>query len=370
MSIRSNPNGTIGILTGGGDCSGLNAVIRAVCIAADMEYGFKVLGFKDGFEGLYENNYMELVYSDVNDILNLGGTILGTSNTGHFVLPLKQDVVDVCVKNYNQDQLSCIVIVGGDGTMSIGHELSKFGINIVGVPKTIDNDLRSTDQTFGFDSAVSIVTEALDRITTTAISHHRAMIVEVMGRNAGWIALASGIAGGAHVILIPEIKWTWENLFDYLRNRHSKGSAYTLIVVAEGCALPEKGQIGQETREDDNNKIRLGGIGNLICQKISKNLKIESRCTILGHIQRGGTPTSYDRILATKYGAKAAQLACEGIYGVMVSLKGTLIDTVPITGEMQTQKLVTVDDQLIWTARVLGISFCDGLTTNSIENRD
>jgi len=355
---------TIGILTGGGDCPGLNAVIRAACVTANQKYGYHVIGFKDGFEGLYLPDYKELSCSHVCDIIHIGGTILGTSNIGHFCLPLKQEVVDRCAENYKKLNLSCIICVGGDGTMSIAHSLhEKSGgiINIVGVPKTIDNDLRSTDQTFGFDSAVSIVTESLDRIHTTASSHHRAMVVEVMGRNAGWIALASGIAGGAHVILLPEIAWNWVNLFDYLKARHSQGSAYTLIVVAEGTPLPDsQSQVGQ-VLEDNNAKMRLGGIGNLISCKIHENLGIESRCTVLGHIQRGGTPTSFDRILATKYGAKAAQLACEGKFGLMVSLRGTEIVPVEISGQMQQQKLVTSDDQLLWTARILGVNFADGL---------
>jgi len=363
--MESNGNKkTIGILTGGGDCPGLNAVIRAACVTATQKYGYKVIGFKDGFEGFYLPDFQELSCSHVCDIIHIGGTILGTSNIGHFCLPLKQEVVDRCTENYKKLNLSCIICIGGDGTMSIAHSLhEKSGglINIVGVPKTIDNDLRSTDQTFGFDSAVSIVTESLDRIHTTASSHHRAMVVEVMGRNAGWIALASGVAGGAHVILIPEIAWNWVNLFDFLKSRHSQGSAYTLIVVAEGTPLPEsQSQVGQ-VLEDNNAKMRLGGIGNLISRKIHETLGIESRCTVLGHTQRGGTPTSFDRILATKYGAKAAQLACEGKFGLMVSLRGTEIVPVEISGHMQQQKLVNNEDQLFCTARILGVNFADGM---------
>jgi 6-phosphofructokinase 1 len=353
---------TIAILTGGGDCPGLNAVIRAWCLTAFQKYKAKCIGFKDGFEGLYEMKYRPLNLQDINDILNIGGTILGTTNIGHFRLPLDKDVVSRCVENYNKLNISCLVCCGGDGTMSIAYMLGLASggiIKYVGVPKTIDNDLRCTDQTFGFDSAVSIVTESLDRIHTTASSHHRVMVVEVMGRNAGWIALASAIAGGAHVVLIPEIPFKWSSVFDFLRARHSQGSSYTIIVVSEGVRIPEtETQIG-ETVNNSNSSIRLGGIGYIISQKITDETKIETRCTVLGYVQRGGTPTSYDRILATKYGAKAAELACEGHYGLMVSLKGTDIVTVQITGDMQEQKLVNFDNQLIWTARSLGISFGD-----------
>eukprot|EP01126_Amoeba_proteus_P067250 TRINITY_DN9891_c0_g1_i1.p1 TRINITY_DN9891_c0_g1~~TRINITY_DN9891_c0_g1_i1.p1 ORF type:complete len:344 (-),score=36.56 TRINITY_DN9891_c0_g1_i1:373-1404(-) len=333
----------IGILTGGGDCPGLNAVIRAVCLTAS-NYGFQTIGLEDGFEGLYAMKTFELNCSSVSGILHIGGTILGTSNIGNFNIPLNEEVRQKTVENYFKLGLSCVVCVGGDGTMTIAHELSKYGVKVVGVPKTIDNDLGNTDQTFGFDSAVHIVTEALDRLHTTAASHHRCLVVEVMGRNAGWIALHSGVAGRATVILLPEVEWTWESVCNAI---HAK---YSIVVVAEGAKLPKGTQVSCGDR--------LGGIGNIVACEITKRSGVQTRPIVLGHVQRGGSPTSFDRILATKYGTKAAQLACEGDYGKMASLKGTQIVSVPITAEMQIQRLVDVKtDQLVEAARLTGVSF-------------
>jgi len=337
----------IGILTGGDDCPGLNAVIRAACVQKiymvtpylDLRMEMKV----------FSPDYFEL---DVSGIIKVG-TILGATNFGHFSLPLDQAVIDTSISNYHKLGLECLICVGGEGSMAISYELSKF-INVIGVPKTIDNDLSSTDQSFGYDSAVSIATEAIDRIHTTASSHHRVMVVEVMGRNAGWLALASGVSSGAHVILIPEIKWNWKSLFSYIRQRHMLHRAYTIIVVAEGIKFEEKDI-------DDNETLKKYGfsVGIVIRNEIEEILNIEARCTVLGHIQRGGSPSSFDRILATKFGVKAAQLACEGKSGYMVSLRNTKIEAIELSSSLQIQKLVSPDDELVQTARLMGISFGD-----------
>jgi 6-phosphofructokinase 1 len=346
--------GKIGILTGGGDCPGLNAVIRAVC-RTSLSLGFEVEGLIDGFEGLYGPETIPLRESEVDHILSEGGTILGTSNIGHYGPNIADDVLKRTKEHYDKLGFKCLVCIGGDGTMTIAYKLSLVGINVVGVPKTIDNDLRSTDQTFGFDSAVSVVTEALDRLHTTAASHHRVMVVEVMGRNAGWIALHSGVAGGANVILLPEVKWSWEALMKGLLNKKkcAKKSGYNIVVVAEGSRIPEGGQVVITGS-------RLGGVADRVAAEITKQAGLETRVVVLGHVQRGGSPTSYDRILATKYGTFAAQLACSGESGKMVSLRGTEIVSVPITKEMEDQRLIDVKtDQLVLAARTVGVVFGD-----------
>jgi len=329
----------IGILTGGGDCPGLNAVIRAACTTC-RRFGFEVIGFKDGFEGLLTEKHVALCCNKVEGLHSIGGTILGTTNKGSYGFPLAEEIVKQSVETYTKLNLSCLICIGGDGTMSIAHELSKTGIiNVVGVPKTIDNDLMATDVTFGHNSAVSIVSEALDRLHTTACSHHRVIVVEVMGRNSGWIALNGGVAGGASIILIPEIEWEWEPIYSHLRNRATTLS-YSIIVVAEGASLPGGTQVGvdfDETKKETD-RIRLGGIGKIIADKIEKDTGLETRVTVLGHIQRGGSPTSYDRILATTYGSVAAKLACEGHYDQMASLRGTTVVSEPLTEKMKDQK--------------------------------
>jgi len=347
----------IGVLTGGGDCPGLNAVIRSVCLTAFAK-GYKVVGLYDGFEGLYEPSTVDLDLPAVNPILGQGGTILGTANVGHFGggKEIALDVIKRCKENFDRLGLACLVCIGGDGTMTIAYQLSLHGINVVGVPKTIDNDLRSTDQTFGFSTAVQVVTEALDRLHTTAASHHRVLVVEVMGRNAGWIALHSGVAGRANVILIPEVDWTWEKLMKPIKEKtkEPKMSCYSIVVVAEGAKIPEGG--GQLNISG----TRLGGIADLVSREITKQTGLESRVVVLGHVQRGGTPSAFDRILASQYGTFAAELACSGNYGKMSSLKGTVIVAVPITMEMQDQRLIDpVNEQLVQTARKCGICFGD-----------
>jgi len=360
--MMEQPRKRIGILTGGGDCPGLNAVIRAACSTAER-YGYQVVGLYDGFEALINGKHTILDSISVSNIYLQGGTILGTTNTGHFCFPIQESCVQQAVKTYKELGLSSIICIGGDGTMSIAYRLSLAGINVVGVPKTIDNDLKSTDQTFGFDSAVAVVTEALGRLHTTACSHHRAMVVEVMGRNSGWIALAAGLAGGAKIILIPEIPWKWETLIKCIKDRaNGDGPRYTLVCVSEGAKLPSGGQIGEEkaTASKETDKLRLGGIGKYIADKLAEQTGVETRVTVLGHIQRGGTPTSYDRILATKFGALAAKLAIDGDYGKMVALRGTRVEAVAITPSLEEQKKVDPsDDQMVLAARMVGTIFGD-----------
>lgn len=368
--VESHPpvpaKGRIGILTGGGDCPGLNAVIRAVCHTAHNLYSFETIGFHDGFEGLWTGEHTPLRSGDVCDLIGIGGTVLGTTNRGHFGYPLAPEVVERAKKTYTDLNLSCVVAIGGDGTMSICHRLAQTGMNFVGVPKTIDNDLASTDQTFGFDSAVSVCTDAIDRLHTTAAAHHRVMIVEVMGRNAGWIALHAGVAGGASVILLPECDWKWEIVTKKIKDAvQSHPSHYCVVVVSEGIKLPGIGQVNLADQEVARKlgvrpEARLGGVGNIVAERIVKETGFETRTTVLGHVQRGGSPTCYDRILATKYGSMAAKMACEGDYGKMASLKGTKIVCTPITGEVTTQKIVDIKtNQLVWAARTTGVIFGD-----------
>ncbi len=316
----------IGILTGGGDCPGLNAVIRAVARPAMNDYGITVVGIEDGFEGFIEGRMRELSRRDISGIIGLGGTILGTSNKGdpfHYPIEGKDgiEIIDAsarALKHYKGWGLDCIIACGGDGTMHISKKLGEMGMNIVGVPKTIDNDLGSTDQTFGFDTAVSIVTEALDRLHTTASAHHRVMIVEVMGRYAGWIALQGGLAGGADIILLPEIPFKWNTIYERVIERSTKGNRFSIVCVAEGAKALDEKIVVKETDIKRTDPIRFGGIGEHVAQQITKETGLETRVTVLGHLQRGGTPTSFDRILATRYGTKAVEIAIQGKFGHMV----------------------------------------------------
>ncbi|MFA5804008.1 MAG: ATP-dependent 6-phosphofructokinase [Melioribacteraceae bacterium] len=354
----------IGILTGGGDCPGLNAVIRGVTKPAH-DYGLKVYGILDGFEGLVEGRMLELYNKDVSGILATGGTILGSSNKGDpFHWPEEIDgkikIVDRskdALNNYRSWNLDALIVIGGDGTMHITHQLSKMGINVVGVPKTIDNDLEATDQTFGHDSAVYVVSEALDRLHTTASAHHRVMIIEVMGRYAGWIALNGGIAGGADIILIPEIPFDWNVIYDKVLHRNTIGKRFSLVCVAEG-AKPKKGRLiikGIDIKRTD--PIQLGGIGEYVAKMISKNTGLETRFTVLGHLQRGGSPTPFDRILSTKFGTNAIQLVIKRQFGRMVALKGSEITSVRIIDAISHQKLVKRKDQAVLAASAVGVSF-------------
>lgn len=356
----------IGILTGGGDCPGLNAVIRGVTKPAE-DYGLTVFGILDGFEGLVEGKAKELTNKDVSGILATGGTILGSSNKGDpFHWPVEKDgkieIVDKskdALENYINWGLDALIAIGGDGTMHISKKLAEMGMNIVGVPKTIDNDLEATDLTFGHDSAVFVVSEALDRLHTTAASHHRVLVAEVMGRYAGWIALNGGIAGGADIILIPEIPFSYEKVFAKIRERELKGKRFSLVCVAEG-AKPIGGQLvtrGTDIKRTD--PIQLGGIGKVVADKIEEQMNRETRVTVLGHLQRGGSPTPFDRILSTKFGAFAIDLVAQKKFGRMVALKGTEIKSVKIEDAISRQKLVKPDDQAVITARRVGISFGD-----------
>jgi 6-phosphofructokinase 1 len=354
----------IGVLTGGGDCPGLNAVIRGVTKPA-QDYGMSVLGILDGFEGLVEGRARELNNEDVSGILATGGTILGSSNKGDpFHWPIqKENRIEIAdkstsaLKNYKAWNLDALIAIGGDGTMHICNKLGDMGMNMIGVPKTIDNDLEATDVTFGHDSAVYVVAISLDRLHTTASSHHRVIVMEVMGRYAGWIALNGGLAGGADIILIPEIPFSWEKIYDKILKRELMGKKFSLVCVAEG-AKPRDGKMivkGKDIKRHD--PIQLGGIGELVAKKIEDNTGRETRVTVLGHLQRGGSPTPYDRILSTKFGFFAIELALQRKFGRMVALKGSEIKNVSIKDAISKQKLVKPDTQALIAAKAIGISF-------------
>lgn len=356
----------IGVLTGGGDCPGLNAVIRSVAKPAMKYFGARVYGILDGFEGLVDGRMRELSLLDVSGIVNLGGTILGTSNKGdpfHYPQEVNGSVtIADCsaevVRHYHEWKLNALIAIGGDGTMNIAHKLSTMGLNIIGVPKTIDNDLEATDITFGHDSALAVATEAIDRLQTTASSHHRVMVIEVMGRNAGWIALGAGIAGGADAILIPEIPFRWESLFQFVRQR-SIGARFSILCVAEGAHPIDGERVVKETDLKRTDPARLGGIGEMVARRIQDTMNIETRTTVLGHLQRGGSPTAFDRILATKFGVVALDAASRGEFGTMVSLRGREVITVSLEEAVRSQRLVPLNSQLIFAARAVGVSFGD-----------
>lgn len=354
----------IGVLTGGGDCPGLNAVIRGVTKPA-QDYGMSVLGIMDGFEGFVEGRAKELKDEDVSGILYRGGTILGSSNKGDpFHWPVEKDGkiiienrVKTVIKNYEAWELDALIAIGGDGTMHIAQELGQEGLNVIGVPKTIDNDLSATDQTFGHDSAVFVVSEALDRLHTTASSHHRVIVVEVMGRYAGWIALHGGIAGGADIILIPEFPYSWNKVYEQIHKRELMGKKFSLVCVAEGAkAIGEKMVLKEKDIKRTDPK-RLGGIAEVIAYNIEENTGKETRVTVLGHLQRGGSPTPYDRILSTKYGAYSIELASKRKFGRMAALKGSEIKHVSIDEAIANLKLVQEDTQAVRVAKSVGISF-------------
>lgn len=355
----------IGILTSGGDCPGLNAVIRGVTKTAILRYGMEVLAFYDGFEGLIRNRFTFLAYEDVSDILTRGGTILGTSNKAnpfeYYLIEngaeVAKDISNETMQIYYDLGLEGLITVGGDGTMTISNLLSEKGANIIGIPKTIDKDLVETDMTFGFDTARQIATEGIDRLHTTAQSHHRAMIVEVMGRNAGWLALEAGLAGGGDIILIPELPYQMDEIIRVVKKRASHGKRFSIIVVAEG-AKPEGGKpVVKKIVKDSPESIRLGGISHLIADEIEKMTDIECRVTILGHLQRGGTPTSFDRLLATRFAVKAVEMSVEGKYNRMVTLKGSEISSVPIKDVTGKQKLIPLDSLIIEAGLSVGTSF-------------
>jgi phosphofructokinase-like protein len=348
----------IGICTGGGDAPGLNAVIRAAVKSAILKYKWKVIGIPDGFDGLiWPEKSSELKLKDVSGILPRGGTILGTTNRGnpfHYCtvengVETFRDISGEVIANSRKLGIDAVISIGGDGSQTIAQDLFLKGMNIVGVPKTIDNDLSATEITFGFDTALHTATDAIDKIHTTAESHHRVMVIEVMGRDAGWIALEAGIAGGAHVILIPEIPCTLQKICEYVHAREGYGKHFTIVVVAEGIKLPP--ELKQLSRG--------GSVGNLIGDGIALTARREVRVSVLGHIQRGGSPSPFDRILATRFGVAAVDLIARGEFGKMVCLRNATIESVNIADAIGKLKTVDPQGELVRVARAVGISFGD-----------
>ncbi|HUI42672.1 MAG TPA: ATP-dependent 6-phosphofructokinase [Terriglobia bacterium] len=343
--MANESKGVIGILTGGGDCPGLNAVIRAAVRRA-QQLGYQVLGIKNGWAGLVDGIVEPMTLYSVSGILPRGGTVLGTSRTN----PLKtEDGKARVLDNLKRFGINYLIAIGGEDTLGVARNLVGDGVKVVGVPKTIDNDVEGTDQTFGFDTAVQIVTEAIDRLHTTAESHKRVMVVEVMGRHTGWIATVGGLAGGADCILIPEKPMTIEQICEILERRHSRGRLFSIVVVAEGFKLAGQ-EVTREQGTDQFGHVRLGGIGEVLAREIESRTGFETRVTVLGHVQRGGTPTAYDRVLGTRYGVKAVDLIEEGKFGELVCLRGTEITHMPL-GKAMT-KLKSVDPELIRTAEI------------------
>jgi len=357
----------IGVLTAGGDCPGLNAVIRAIAKTALLQHGLEVIGIEDGYLGLIQNRMRPLDNESVSNILTLGGTILGTNNkTEPRKYPVKvngaieyRDVTDRCLEHISHNHLDALVVIGGDGTMAITADFIRRGINCIGVPKTIDNDLYGTDVTFGFATAVSVATEALDRVHTTAASHHRAMVVEVMGRNAGWIALHSGIASGSDAILIPEIPFNINIISDYVVQRSKRGKRFSILCVSEGARPVDGDQVISRFDPSSPEPVRLGGIGNKVADDIEAATGIETRTITLGHIQRGGTPVAADRVLATEFGGKAIELLESGESGRLVVMKGRTVTHIPLEETAGKQRLVPTDHPLIKAARNVGTCFGD-----------
>ncbi len=332
----------IGVLTGGGDCPGLNAAIRAIVRKGIDVYGHAIVGFRDGWKGPLENDYEELTIESTRGILPRGGTILGTSRTN----PFKREDGPAQVKeNMAALHLDGLIVIGGEDTLGAAARLhGEHDVPVVGVPKTIDNDLAATDLTFGFDTALQVATEAIDRLHTTAESHHRVMVVEVMGRHAGWIALQSGLAGGADVILIPERPFDIDEVCNLLRRRHARGRAFSIVVAAEG-AVPREGTMEIATGEKDEfGHVRLGGIGQRLEREIEQRTGFETRATVLGHVQRGGTPTAFDRVLATRVGVAAIDAAHEGRWGMMPALRGTRIELVPLSEAVEELRTVSPEE--------------------------
>ena len=371
----------VAIITNGGDAPGLNAVIRAIVKTAETN-GIECYGYIEEYKGLLENNYIKLdTKTNASGLLHRGGTIIGTSNsTNVFNLKVEEngktvykDMSQKCIDNIKQAGFDCIFTLGGDGTQKSGRDFSLRGVNVIGVPKTIDNDVAHTDVTFGYNTAVSVATEALDRLHTTAESHHRIMVLEVMGRYAGWIALESAIAGGADATLIPEIPYDINEVAKKVKQRQKEGKNFSIIVVSEG-AKPKDGEIVVKKKLDDGkglDNIRLGGIGEKVASDLEELTGLVSRCTVLGYVQRGGTPTAYDRVLSTKYGVKAMQLAMEGKFNVLVTYKGGKLDCASLEEVVGNNKeigaasgntansnirKITMDDPLIKTAQSIGIN--------------
>jgi 6-phosphofructokinase 1 len=365
---------TIGILTGGGDCPGLNAVIRAAVKSA-VRLGYDCVGFLKGYEGLVDPvAYMPLDLANTANILLQGGTILGSTNKGRFSalvgegarVQIDPQLLAAAGETVRQLGISGLICIGGDGSLAIAQQLHEHGIPVVGVPKTIDNDLGCTAFTFGFDSAVACATDALDRLHTTAASHERIMVLEVMGRHAGWIALHAGIAGGGDVILIPEIPWTFDGICQKVLEREREGKRFTLIVVAEGARLPDGGLVhdGGGTASAERRQVKLGGIGEIVANEVAGRLKREVRALVLGHLQRGGTPTAFDRVLATQFGAHAVRLVHEGRFGQMVCYRPPDITSVAISQAISTPATIDPRHSAVQAARALGIGFGDGVDSS------
>ncbi len=359
----------LGIVTGGGDCPGMNAVIRAVAKAARLR-GWEAVGIHGGFEGLFVPHACEVLdYQDLSGLLTRGGSILGTANRGRFAAKvgmgetrqLPAELIEQTRRAVDRLGLAALVVIGGDGTMSIALQLDAAGIPVVGVPKTIDNDLAATLQTFGFDSAVAYATDAVDRLTTTAETHHRAIVLEVMGRHAGWIALYAGLAGGADVILIPEIPFRHEHIAAAIAARERTERFHTIVVVAEGARLAD-GEGPMALSKGTEGEDRLGGVGQAVATEIDARTGKETRLVVLGHLQRGGSPTHFDRVLCTLMGAKAVELVAEEAFGRLVSYTGSGIDSVPIAAAVDALRTVPVEGPLVRAARDMGVSFGDGVT--------
>ena len=365
MSAGSNsPISRIGILTGGGDAPGLNAVIRAAVKSA-ANSDCETIGLEDGFDGLIEaNRCRKLTPRDVTGILRIGGTILGTANRGNpFVKPVAtsdgpRPYADRCVEMFHKLGLDALIVIGGDGTLAIAHEFFNRGIPLVGVPKTIDNDIVETTNTFGFDTAVSFATEAVDRLHTTAEAHHRIMVAEVMGRYAGWIALYAGVAGGADVILIPEIPFDLEKVAERIKEREAFGAKFSIVVVAEG-AKPVGGAASVLRAASGEYVERLGGVGAIVASQLGALTGKETRCVVLGHLQRGGTPTSFDRLLATRFGAHAVEAVLKGRFGTMVAFHPPDIVEVPLERVVGKMRTVPLDFDVVRAARSMRISLGD-----------
>jgi phosphofructokinase-like protein len=357
---------SIGILTSGGDCPGLNAVIRAA-VKSSERLGYECIGILRGYEGLVEPvSYMPLNSRNTAGILTLGGTILGSTNKGRFSATVGEDqrvaidpaLLDQVATTVGQLGICGLICVGGDGSLRIAQQFQEHGMPVIGVPKTIDNDLGATAFTFGFDSAVACATDALDRLHTTAASHERIMVLELMGRHAGWIALHAGIAGGADVILLPEIPWDFENVCRKVLEREAEGKKFTLVVVAEGAHLPDMGTV-HSTANGDTQQVKLGGVGEFVAAEVATRLQREVRTVVLGHLQRGGNPTTFDRVLATQFGAHAVRLIHHGEFGRMVCYRPPNIESVPISEAVERLSRVDPESSAVQAARALGISFGD-----------
>ncbi|OQA56358.1 MAG: Pyrophosphate--fructose 6-phosphate 1-phosphotransferase [Candidatus Omnitrophica bacterium ADurb.Bin277] len=329
----------IGMLTGGGDCPGLNAVLRAIVWMAKRE-GWTCIGFRQGWKGIIEDNHEELTMDSVSGILPRGGTILRTSRTNPYKNPGDVERVREAVK---KNRLDALIAIGGEDTLGAGHKLFKDGVPVIGVPKTIDNDLSATDYTFGYDTALNIATNCIDRLHTTADSHNRVMVAEIMGRHAGWIALESGLAGGADVILIPEVPMTADEICDFIIRRHKRGKNFSIVAVAEGFSIKGEDLVTTKKELDAFGHVMLGGVGDRLSKIIEKKTGFETRCTVLGHIQRGGSPTAFDRVLGTRFGVKAFELAKFGKFGYMAALRGRDIVEVPLADAVGALKTVPMD---------------------------